>query len=275
MRAPSCALVAAEAQSTGMGATRIPAPKTQVSHLASTKVSAIAVVRLFLIMRATSPRHYLILAPRLPLQVPAAPVCSRPLDLTSQAVYRRDLLLSLGALCTSYAAAPVFSGRCSDAVVAFESSAQGYSLRLPAAWEQVEKAGADALFKDPGQKGTALGVTVLPVMVPSLQRFGSIDSVGGKLLGAERAKESTLSVTMLSQEERDVGDVLFYDFLYELESTRGRKLTNSTVAIVNSKLYIVNGTVACGKESCSLEALQQMQVLQTAAQSLRVPSSTS
>ena len=61
-----------------------------------------------------------------------------------------------------------------------------------------------------------------------------------------------------------------YDFQYELESTRGRKRIANCVTIVNSKLYIVNGNVSCGKEECGADAQGEAEMVQRAAQSLQV-----
>lgn len=70
----------------------------------------------------------------------------------------------------------------------FTNSAQGYRLTVPASFESVGKAGADALFEDPGQRSTSVGVTVNPVKVSRIQEFGGLEDVGNRLLAAERNK---------------------------------------------------------------------------------------
>ena len=49
---------------------------------------------------------------------------------------------------------------------------------------QVDKAGADCLFRDPASKSTTLGVTVYPVTIASLEQFGDLAAVGERLLNA-------------------------------------------------------------------------------------------
>ena len=122
------------------------------------------------------------------------------------------------------------------------------------------------------KKSNSLGVTILPVTVPSLAAFGSLEDVGSKILSAERAKESTINVTMLRQQERQATYGTVYDFVYELVSTRGVKRIVNAVSIVKSKLYIVNGTVGCGKGGggCGEEQQQESDALLHAAQSLDV-----
>jgi hypothetical protein len=154
----------------------------------------------------------------------------------------------------------------------FSNPAQNYSFQRPESWEQVDKAGADVLFRDPSKKSSTLGMTVLPVMVPTLDKFGSLDVVAEKLLAAEKAKESTLSVEMLTQTQSETPFAsAVYDFVYEVDSTRGRKIIVNCVSIVNSKLYILNGNVSCGKGvACGDEQLATVELMKRAAQSLKI-----
>eukprot|EP00887_Chlorella_sp_A99_P004299 scaffold15.g4299.t1 len=138
-------------------------------------------------------------------------------------------------------------------LVLFESREQGYSIRRPAAWEQ-------------------LGVTVLPVRIRSLAEFGDLAQVGQRLLDAERAKESTLGVALVGSAARSLPgspQTQVYDYEYELESTRGRKRILSTVAVADAKLYIANGSITCDKETCAAQE-GGTALLRAAVQSLAV-----
>jgi hypothetical protein len=115
---------------------------------------------------------------------------------------RRDVLLAglfvAGSAASSSVAAPPSwaqaelgsssssssNSSASDSLVQFSNPGQGYSLLRPSGWEQVDKAGADSLFRDPGKKSTNVGVTVYPVMIASLDQFGDLQAVGERLLGA-------------------------------------------------------------------------------------------
>lgn len=141
---------------------------------------------------------------------------------------------------------------CGARSVTYTDAKQKFSLCVPSAFEQKEKMGATSLFEDPERRSTQVGVTVNPVRISSLDKFGSLQDVGDKLLGAERAKESTLECNLLYQESRVSGNgVTFYEYGYELDSTRGRKRIQTSVTISNSKLYILNINVKCDKESCA------------------------
>ena len=50
-------------------------------------------------------------------------------------------------------------------------------------------------------------MTCNPVRVARIEDFGSLDVVGERLLGAERAKESTLSVSMVRQAQVSGGQI--------------------------------------------------------------------
>ena len=152
----------------------------------------------------------------------------------------------------------------------YTSAAQGYSLQRPAAWEQVEKPGADALFRDPRRKSTNVGVTVIPVMIASLEQFGDLQAAGERLLAAERAKESTLGVEMVAQAQSAAAAGPLYEYEYELESTRGRKRIVSTVTIAGGKLYVLNGTATCDKASCAAAEAGDVQMLRQIARSFAV-----
>lgn len=52
----------------------------------------------------------------------------------------------------------------------------------------MNKAGADVLFTDPGQRSTSVGITVSPVKIKTLNEFGGIDKVKDLLFEAEVEK---------------------------------------------------------------------------------------
>ncbi|MEW5304151.1 MAG: hypothetical protein WDW36_006783 [Sanguina aurantia] len=131
----------------------------------------------------------------------------------------------------------------------YRSSAHPYTFSVPSVWERVKKDGADVLYEDPSQRSTSLGVTVNNVRVASILDFGTLEAVGEKLLTAEKNKDSTMSIELVSSSSRtnDIGATL-YDYEYEIDSTRGRKRILNTVTIFGSKLFILNAAAKCSKE---------------------------
>ncbi|GFH25487.1 PsbP domain-containing protein, partial [Haematococcus lacustris] len=83
-----------------------------------------------------------------------------------------------------------------------------------------------------------------PVRVASIEEFGGLDSVGSALLEAERKKESTLGVSLLTSIERlspGSSGARLYEYEYELDSTRGRKRVINTVTIHKARLRASGG----------------------------------
>ena len=81
---------------------------------------------------------------------------------------------------------PAASGE--DELAPFENSRQKYRLQRPREWEQVNKAGADALFKATNAKSTDIGVTVNAIKIKRLEQLGDVKAAGERLLAAERKK---------------------------------------------------------------------------------------
>ena len=122
-----------------------------------------------------------------------------------------------------------------------------FRLEYPVGWQEVNKAGATLLLRDPTQKYSQIGVTVSPVKIASLAEFGSVRDIGEKLTQAEAAKESTVpgGVTLVSEGERvgPASGTTFYEYEYRLVTTRGNKRVFNAVAVENNVLYIMNAQV--------------------------------
>ncbi|KAL6748977.1 PsbP-domain-containing protein [Haematococcus lacustris] len=157
----------------------------------------------------------------------------------------------------------------------YVNTAQGYALVPPMGWERKDKAGADVLFEDPARRSSSLGVTVSPVRVASIEEFGGLDSVGSALLEAERKKESTLGVSLLTSIERlspGSSGARLYEYEYELDSTRGRKRVINTVTIHKARLYILNAAYKCeagALPECATDP-QALSTMRDAAMSFQV-----
>eukprot|EP00850_Spirogloea_muscicola_P004520 SM000019S05064 [mRNA] locus=s19:735552:736714:- [translate_table: standard] len=126
-------------------------------------------------------------------------------------------------------------------LVEYVDADQGFALLRPARWEKVDKAGATLLFEDPLDRKRSLGVVVTPVRIDSLRQFGSLDVVAGKLIEAEKKKQSTNDASIIAMGERETGDgVPLYTLEYALDSSRGIKRTLTAVTIASRKLFILN-----------------------------------
>jgi hypothetical protein len=146
----------------------------------------------------------------------------------------------------------------------------GFQLSPPLDWTQGSKNGAAVIFKDPTYKFNNLGVTVTPVRVTSLKEFASVEDAADRLISFEKNKESTKEATINHLSERVAeGGLLYYDFDYSLETTRGNKRVVSTVCISKNKLYIANGQYFCG-EACGEEKNDRLFLIRKSLQTFAV-----
>jgi hypothetical protein len=131
-----------------------------------------------------------------------------------------------------------------------------YSISYPSNYTVSSKAGADVLFKDEERRGISIGITKLPVRISSVSEYGDIQGVGEKVLMTEKAKDGTLRAGMITSRAVDLNGIEGYEYEYEVVSTRGTKRILSRVAIKDKQLYVVNGTVSCGKvDACDSDEL--------------------
>mmetsp|Transcript_11354 Transcript_11354/g.41552 ORF Transcript_11354/g.41552 Transcript_11354/m.41552 type:complete len:150 (+) Transcript_11354:568-1017(+) len=87
----------------------------------------------------------------------------------------------------------------------------------------------------------SLGVVVDPLKIPSLEKMGTADQVGERLLKAELEKEITLEAEMVSTLERQsVSGQRVYQYEYMLDTTKGKKRVQVAVGIAGNKLYVLN-----------------------------------
>jgi hypothetical protein len=128
-------------------------------------------------------------------------------------------------------------------------SGSTYSIQYPSTWEVSSKAGADVLFKG---SGVNVGITILPVRISRVEEYGTVEQVAEKIVQTEKAKDGTLRADMINSRSVDIGNgITAYDYDYEIQSTRGTKRIVSRVCIRDKQLFVVNGTITCGKvETC-------------------------
>ena len=166
---------------------------------------------------------------------------------------RRDFLALAGSFCAvqlavvSSADEALASETPNSDMAVFTDRKNLFRLEYPVGWQQLSKAGATLLLRDPADKYSQIGVTVSPVKISSLTEFGTVHEIGERLLKAEAAKESTVpgGVTLISEAQR-IGvrsGATFYDYEYRLITTHGNKRVFNSVAVHEGTLFIMNAQV--------------------------------
>ncbi|XP_034900669.1 psbP domain-containing protein 2, chloroplastic-like [Populus alba] len=133
----------------------------------------------------------------------------------------------------------------------YTDSNEGFTLRRPSSYVQVDKAGATVLFEEANKESNNIGVVVTPVRLTSLGEFGSPQFVADKLIQAEKKRESTKDAEVISVAERSGhGGLQVYEFEYKVDSTRGgMKMIFSAAFVSSKKLYLLNITHSDKTES--------------------------
>jgi len=169
-------------------------------------------------------------------------------------VGRRSLISMMG---TSLALSSMFRVGSCQGLESAVFSGSTYSIEYPSTWEVSSKAGADVLLKG---TGVNLGVTILPVRISRVEEYGTVEQVAEKIVQTERAKDGTLRAEMINTESVDLGyGITAYDYDYEVQSTRGTKRILSRVCIRDKQLFVVNGTISCGKvDTCDTTRISSL-----------------
>ncbi|KAJ6918678.1 hypothetical protein NC651_012822 [Populus alba x Populus x berolinensis] len=179
---------------------------------------------------------------------------SHPLQEAFRSSSRRDLNLSVLALLITGSLQNLSNNITLAQELELErhtDSKEGFTLRRPSSYVQVDKAGATVLFEEANKGSNNIGVVVTLVRLTSLGEFGSPQFVADKLIQAEKKKESTKDAEVISVAERSGhGGLQVYEFEYKVDSTRGGMKRIFSAAFVSSKkLYLLNITHSDKTES--------------------------
>jgi hypothetical protein len=132
----------------------------------------------------------------------------------------------------------------SSVLMKYEDDKNNFEIKVPKEWVKIEKAGAQALFKNPLVKYQTIGITVMPVRIKTLREFGSVEEIGRKLIEAEGQKQTTVpgGTFMLNERERESykTKTVFYEYEYRLITTHGDKRVYNYVGVRDDMLFIVN-----------------------------------
>lgn len=136
------------------------------------------------------------------------------------------------------------SSSSSSSLERYADEKKAFAVSYPSSWVVASKPGAEVLFKNPDEKYSNIGVTVSPVTIDSLEKFGTLEEIGERLARAEAAKESTVpggvAVTSSTERRGEKSGAVFYDYEYRLITTYGNKRVYTSVSIVDGTLYILN-----------------------------------
>ncbi|CAM9191479.1 unnamed protein product [Chrysoparadoxa australica] len=92
-------------------------------------------------------------------------------------------------------------------------------------------------YKSQTSKGLEIGVAVDPVRIESLEKFGTPNEVGQKVIAVERSKDGTIEAQLNGSSQEKQGDIMLYTIDYSVENVHYVSHFLAKVAIVRGKLY--------------------------------------
>lgn len=95
----------------------------------------------------------------------------------------------------------------------------------------------------PSVRGYKYGVTVDPVRIDSIRRFGTPDEVAARVVGAEIARDGVTDVTLARDATEDPNDGT-YTIEYVSTGSRGVKHFVARIGIRDRRLYVLTAQVA-------------------------------
>ncbi|CAM9430362.1 unnamed protein product [Choristocarpus tenellus] len=143
------------------------------------------------------------------------------------------LLFSWG-LCPKLATAEAFEE--------YKTPGGSFQLKYPASFKQFTKPlkthKEEVNFKSEDTKGYEVGVAVDPVTIDALEKFGTPEEVGARVLKVELGKDGTLDAKLYGASSEKQSDLSLYTLDYLVESTRGVKHFLAKVTIKDKLLYV-------------------------------------
>ena len=122
-------------------------------------------------------------------------------------------------------------------------AALGFRLAYPADWSAAPKPVKthqyEALLEAPAPRGVKLGLTVDPVKIDSLEQFGTLATVTDRVLTVEEGRDGVTDVKLRGAAEERPAGTLYYAIVYEVTSSRGKKVYLCRYAIARGRLFVL------------------------------------
>lgn len=176
---------------------------------------------------------------------------------TSKRPSRRKVLQQVSLI----AAASILSDNATPATADAEFSiykgpiSLGYSFSYPSSWKVKKKPIrthlSEIIVTDSFDSSSSAGLVVDAVKIESIDKFGTPNAVGEKVVALETKKESVKEAYLSSTEAVTKDGLTYYIIDYTVDSTRGNKRFVAKVTITGGQLYVL--TTQAGVENFSAE----------------------
>lgn len=155
----------------------------------------------------------------------------------------RRAFLRHGGLAISYA---VFAPRFVSAEAQFSTYkgpiSLGYMFSYPSSWAVKKKPirthVSEVIVTDNKESSTSAGIVVDAIKIESIDKFGTPDDVGQKVVDVEMKKESVKNAFISSAKSTSKDGLTYYMLDYTVDSTRGVKRYLSKATVTGGQLYV-------------------------------------
>lgn len=118
----------------------------------------------------------------------------------------------------------------------------GFSFSYPSDWavkkKPIKTHLSEVLVTSTADSSTTAGIVVDAVKIDTIDKFGTAEVVGEKVVEVENKKDSVNSAKVLSAASMKKGGLLYYTIDYVVDSSRGVKRYIAKVTVTGKQLYV-------------------------------------
>lgn len=155
---------------------------------------------------------------------------------------RRRFLRNVGLSLLSFASYPVLADTESEFSTYKGPISLGYSFSYPSTWSVKKKPIrthlSEVIVTDSNDSSSSAGIVVDSVKIDSIDKIGSPEDVGQKVIGIEKKKDSVKDAFVSSAQSTNRNGLTYYLLDYTVDSTRGYKRYLAKATVTGRQLYV-------------------------------------
>lgn len=162
----------------------------------------------------------------------------KPHNRTERRVFLRNVALSL----ISFSSYPVLADTDSNFSTYRGPISLGYSFSYPSTWSVKKKPIrthlSEVIVSDTNDSSSSVGIIVDSVKIESIDKIGTPEDVGQKVIGIEKKKDSVKDAFVSSARSVNHNGLTYYLLDYTVDSTRGYKRYLAKATVTGRQLYV-------------------------------------
>lgn len=127
----------------------------------------------------------------------------------------------------------------------------GFSFAYPSNWtvkkKPIKTHLSEVIVTSDKDSATTAGLVVDAVKIDTIEKFGTPEVVGNKVIQVETKKESVNSATVRSATSETKEGLVYYTLDYTVDSSRGVKRYLAKVTVTGGQLYVLTAQAKVDK----------------------------